>query len=269
MSKKKVLVTGATGMVGAGLISELLKYQYTITVLVRDAMDIQKFEKNGIKTILGDMTIPSSLDKKHGHFDIIFHLAASLRMFEMDNILKRNNIDGLKNILEIFCSTTKETRFIFASSVDAIRRENDYAKSKLNGEQIVTDFALFNSQTKFTNVRIGNVFTTRENSYEQHIRSMTKKSGWLASIISHQLGKNKLFPVALCNLSEKLTSLIDDKQAIDKTLDVYDYEINVGEIVKGSSQPRLVFGKVIVFLWFNLGKFLKRGDLLVYLASEK
>lgn len=270
MNQKRILVTGATGVVGTGLVSELLKQSYKITVLVRHPEDIQRFNKNRIKTILGDITNLPSLKKEGGkHFDVIFHLAASLRMFEKDNIIKKNNIDGLKNVLETFCSTTKETHFIFASSVDAQRRRNDYARSKLWGEAIVADFASSNPQIKFTNVRIGNVFATREDSYEQHLLAMVERRDWRASIIYHQLKKNKLFPVKLNNLSEKLTSLINNRKTIGKTLDIYDYCINVGEIIKKSTRPKLIFGKIILFVWFSLGRLLKRGDLLIYLASEK
>ena len=121
MSRKEVLVTGATGLVGTGLLRELSLWPYNVTVLVRNRGDVAKFRKQGLKVILGDIIEADSLAKFRSHFDLVFHLAAAIRQFEKDGQLQKTNIDGLKNVLDAFCSHGKKTLLILLASKGWIR----------------------------------------------------------------------------------------------------------------------------------------------------
>ena len=258
MSRKEVLVTGATGIVGTGLLRELSRRPYAATVLIRNKKDASRFRRRGLRVILGDITKADSLAHLRSHFDIVFHLAAAKRMFEKNHELEHNNINGLKNVLEVFCSSGKETLFVFASSIDARVRNSDYARTKLMGEKIVKSFVQKHPWTKFINVRIGNV----------NFSNLDGHQGWRGSLLYHELGNKNLYPVKLERLSKKMVDLIQKAKLFGKTIEIFDRKVRVADLIK-KPPTKQKFGHLILSIWSFFGKLTKRADLLVYLQSEK
>jgi uncharacterized protein YbjT (DUF2867 family) len=57
-----VLVTGATGTIGSGLIPELQAADVSVRALVRDAAKATALRAQGVQTVLGDLDRPETLD---------------------------------------------------------------------------------------------------------------------------------------------------------------------------------------------------------------
>jgi dihydroflavonol-4-reductase len=72
----KALVTGATGMVGANLVRELLREQWEVRVLVRPNSDTRALRNLHIDTSIGDVFDPESLKQAARDCDVLFHAAA-------------------------------------------------------------------------------------------------------------------------------------------------------------------------------------------------
>ena len=268
MSRKEVLVTGATGLVGTGLLRELSLWPYNVTVLVRNRGDVAKFRKQGLKVILGDIIEADSLAKFRSHFDLVFHLAAAIRQFEKDGQLQKTNIDGLKNVLETFGASSRKTIFVFASSIDARIRENDYSRTKIAGEAIVREFAKSHPQFHFINARIGNV-CREPDSFSEDILRLVKPANWRSCLLYHELGQKYFYPVELPILAKRLIEMGENEADLGKTVEIYDAKVKVGEVCRDYIPPKMIFGRLLLTLWYSFGKLIRRGDLLIYLNSEK
>ncbi len=72
----KILVTGATGNVGSGLIPELIAKGASVRALVRDATKAQGLRDAGVEVVIGDLDKPETLDGAFSGVDKVFLLTA-------------------------------------------------------------------------------------------------------------------------------------------------------------------------------------------------
>ena len=125
MSKKTVLITGANGEIGHGLIQHLADVDNTDIV----AMDLnpldETLQKKCAATIVGDIlntSVLENLSTAHD-FDTIYHLAAllSTRAERQPPLAHRVNVDGTLNLLEIAVTQSRlqgrEIKFLYPSSI--------------------------------------------------------------------------------------------------------------------------------------------------------
>jgi len=230
-----------------------------------------------LQIVEGDLSNKKALKKAVERVDLVFHLAAALRMFEKKRDLYQTNLVGLKNLLSACKKVNRKIRFIFASSIDVENRKTDYAKSKLEGEEVIKKFCLRNPQIKYTIVRIGNVYSGKEEGMVEGIRKIMSKNNWQSSILYHCLGNKILYLVEMRNLIEKLVELVKNPKTTNKSLSLIDEALTVKDLVWRLKKQKLIsgypkklpFGKTILKAWQILGRIFKRGDLLVYLSLEK
>ena len=121
LSKKHVLVTGASGFIGSHLLRRLLRENCRVSIMARSSSDFWRIEdiKKDVAVFNGDLT---GFDAKEflGHFGdvkIIFHLGADgvgPNADDFENILKTNALGTLK-LLELGRSLKVE-RFFYCGS---------------------------------------------------------------------------------------------------------------------------------------------------------
>ena len=70
----KILVTGATGNVGSGLIPELIAKGASVRALVRDESQAQGLRDAGVEVVIGDLDKPETLDAAFSGVDKVFLL---------------------------------------------------------------------------------------------------------------------------------------------------------------------------------------------------
>jgi len=270
------MVTGGTGLIGKILVNSLRKRSCELTLLVREnyvSNDDHKHEK--LHFIRGDITDRESLVKVVNGFDTVVHLAASLRMFEKHHELEKTNVDGLRNILYTYCSSGRPVNFIFASSIDAVVRNSDYAASKRKGEQIIRQFARKHPMFNYAILRIGNVYHEKKGGYEKMLTDLMKTDYWKASLIYHLLPNKKIYPIAIDKLTKKINAIVFSQKS-DQVVNLYDRPVQTKETLdkfileeKLNAPIKIPFSKLMLASWLFLGKLLKRGDLLIYFALEK
>ncbi|WP_447640565.1 MULTISPECIES: NAD-dependent epimerase/dehydratase family protein [Chitinophagaceae] len=147
---KKILVTGATGMVGSHLVKELVQRSYTVHACYRTSHP----EIAGVRWVKADLLDVVSLGEALQDMNVVFHCAAQVS-FDPTNAksLFQNNVDGTANIVNAALDAGVQ-QFIYVSSVAAIggaegkpisegtswqhnEPHNDYAKTKYAAEMEV------------------------------------------------------------------------------------------------------------------------------------
>jgi len=147
----KLLLTGASGLVGSRLLPRLAEAGLECRALVRGETDLPE----GVNAIRGDLADPESLGPAVEGVDAVVHLAALFRTEDEDAIW-RANLDGTRNLIDAVKAGAPEATLIMASTSnvydqDARRpaREDDacsptaaYPKSKLAAEQLLKESGL-------------------------------------------------------------------------------------------------------------------------------
>lgn len=121
----KILVTGATGFIGAHLVKKLLESNNNVTCLVRDENKGKKLvQQYGVAYVLGDITKEESLSSLNDEFEIIFHLAAmghvSAVSEEACQTFININEGGTRNLINHFKGSAILKKFIHFSSTAAM-----------------------------------------------------------------------------------------------------------------------------------------------------
>lgn len=155
-SGARILVTGATGLIGGGLARRLLNAGAEVRALVRRPGSASHLRAEGIDVAQGDMTDPSSLAKAVAGCDAVAHFAAVLG----DEAAPRArfmavNVAGTRSLLDAAVAAGVR-RFLYASSVwaygfhagpgtdetvPALPCGDPYCDSKLLAQDVVLDAA--------------------------------------------------------------------------------------------------------------------------------
>lgn len=132
MTYDKVLITGATGMLGAHLLWHLLQKGSNIRAIKRAQSNLSQTEiifnyyndKLGnytqqIEWIDADVLDLNSLEKALSEIDIVFHCAAMVSFSDSPEQLMEINIKGTENILAA-CKTNQIHKLCYVSSIGAL-----------------------------------------------------------------------------------------------------------------------------------------------------
>jgi dihydroflavonol-4-reductase len=153
-----VLVTGATGFVGANVARLLVADGYRVRVLARPASSLQTLSGCRVEIFRGDILDPHALSPAVRGCSMVFHVAADYRLWAKDpREIYRNNVDGTRTVLEA-CQRADVGRVVYTSSVGAlglprdgspgteatpVRLEDmigDYKRSKFLAERVAEEF---------------------------------------------------------------------------------------------------------------------------------
>lgn len=276
---KRILITGANGYIGKNLLKELSHKDYELVALVRDIAKMPSWllGSKKIKIVEGDLLDGKVLKKVLEGIDVVIHLAASLRMFQKNKEPYLTNIDGLKKILSACKETNRPINFVFASSIDAIKRDSEYGFSKKQGEKIVAEYSKKNPNIDYTIVRIGNVYGAKEGGMVEGIKDVIARNNWRSSLLYHTLGTSMLYPVKMKNVVNKLGQIAEKSNGGSKMITLVDETISVKELVRNLKKQKLIYrypeklplDGLFLKCWQLLGKALRKGDLLVYLSLHK
>ena len=114
----KVVVTGASGHIGANLARELLARGYRVTALVRQST--LGLEGLDVERVNGNVLDPASLRKAFHGADTVYHLAGyiSIRPGERERLLEVN-VEGTRNVLAA-CRAEGVSTLAHFSSIHAL-----------------------------------------------------------------------------------------------------------------------------------------------------
>lgn len=117
----KVLVTGASGLVGANLVRTLVEQGQTVCALLHE--DRRALVGLDVETIAADVRDQEALEKAMSGVEVVYHLAGSISLtMDSETEMKAVNTLGTHNVVTA-CLRCGVQRLVHFSSVDALRQE--------------------------------------------------------------------------------------------------------------------------------------------------
>ncbi|MBL8660583.1 MAG: NAD-dependent epimerase/dehydratase family protein [Rhodospirillales bacterium] len=116
-SSSPLLVTGATGFVGAAVVRQLLAAGHRVRVLIRKDSDRRNLEDVEVDVVIGDLTDAASLRRAVSGCRGLFHLAADYRLWVRNaDAMFAANVEGTRTLMRAALDAGVE-RIVYTSSV--------------------------------------------------------------------------------------------------------------------------------------------------------
>lgn len=169
VSQKVILITGAAGSIGSGIVEQLINYNCQKMILVDQAesclydieQDLKRVKKENIVCYVADVRDRDMMEmvfKEHLP-DLVFHAAA----YKHVPLMEANpyeavkvNVLGTKIIADLSCKY-KVDKFVMISSDKAVKPTSVMGATKRIAELYVGSKNSLTKETKFITTRFGNV----------------------------------------------------------------------------------------------------------------
>src|SRR6478609_2717428 len=154
---KKILVTGADGLLGSNLVRELLNRGYAVRALIQPGRKVTTIDGLALEKMEGDLLSKKEVTKALEGCQYVIHASASTSIWPPRNeVVRKVNIEGTQNIAEcaleagvermVYVGTansygfgTKQKPGREENSYKAYKYEMDYLDSKFEAHQIVVE----------------------------------------------------------------------------------------------------------------------------------
>ncbi|WP_242085615.1 NAD-dependent epimerase/dehydratase family protein [Aestuariivivens sediminis] len=155
ISKSKVLVTGANGLLGTNTVLDLIKQGFLVRAFIRHKRHISRFNHSNVEFCIGNIVNIETLERAMLGCQYVIHIAALIDPKHLDyDEFELVNVTGTKNVIQvaknlgikkvIYVSTANA--FGFGSKCDLGNEQKPirppfnkmpYAMSKLMGQEFV------------------------------------------------------------------------------------------------------------------------------------
>jgi predicted dehydrogenase/nucleoside-diphosphate-sugar epimerase len=173
--RAKVLVTGATGLIGRHLVRQLLQNGDSVRIFVRRQPPADFMSDANIEVFLGDLGDPAAVDRAVAGTEIVYHLGATMKGSAHDH--ERGTVCGTQNIVDSMVRHDVQ-RLVYISSLSCLHaaapgrgavvtedwpveptptKRGGYTQAKTEAEKIVLD-AVRDRHLRAVLLRPGRVF---------------------------------------------------------------------------------------------------------------
>ncbi len=130
-----VLVTGATGMIGASIVQQLIERGETVRALVRSPERARALLPEQCELRAGDVTDPASIAAAVQGCRAVYHAAGLPEQWQADpEIFQRVNVAGTRNVLEAALAAGVQ-RVVYTSTIDVFKA----APGEIYDESVLDD----------------------------------------------------------------------------------------------------------------------------------
>jgi dihydroflavonol-4-reductase len=120
-SGDQVLITGASGFVGAAVLRALAGRGLKLRALARASSPLANLEGVDCEIAIGDITDPAAMARAMGGVRWLFHVAADYRLWARDpGQIRRANLEGTRAVMQAALAAGVE-RVVHTSSVATLR----------------------------------------------------------------------------------------------------------------------------------------------------
>jgi uncharacterized protein YbjT (DUF2867 family) len=206
----KVLVTGGTGVVGRGTVTELLSRGHEVVLLARHATEDARQWPTGVTPFQGDVANAASIRGAATGCQVVLHMVGIVEESGTATF-EAVNVQGTANIL----AETERAgvrRFIYVSSLGAPAGESGYHQSKARGEQLTRGFS-----GKWTIVRPGNVYGPGDEQISLLLRLVRSPSPIIPKIGD---GDQQFQPIWWEDCAKALANVVERTDLAGRDLDL-------------------------------------------------
>ena len=205
----KILVTGGTGVIGAGVIPELLSRGHHVRLLSRHADEDARRWKT-VEALAGDVSDATSLRGAAAACDAIVHIAGIAVEHPPDVTFEKVNVHGTRNIV-VEAGRSSVRRFIHISSLGADKGTTDYHRSKFAAEEIVRQ-----SDLDWTILRPGSVYGPGD----EVISNIMKMVRALPAVPVVDDGKQTFQPIWFEDLAKAIAAIVEGNALVRETVEI-------------------------------------------------
>jgi uncharacterized protein YbjT (DUF2867 family) len=212
----RILVTGGSGVVGVGTVTELLKRGHEVLLLARHAADDARQWPGGVSPIVGDVTDVGSIRGAADGCDAVLHVAGIVEESPPEVTFRRVNVEGTANMVTE-AERAGVRRFVFVSSLGAPEGESEYHRSKREAERIVERFA-----GNWTICRPGNVYGPGDGQISVMLRLVRGVTPLVPKVGS---GDQTFQPIWWEDLAAALATAVERDDLAGQALDIAGTEV--------------------------------------------
>jgi nucleoside-diphosphate-sugar epimerase len=148
----RILVTGGTGVLGTGTVTELVRRGHEVVLVARHANDEVRQWSSGVTARQGDVGDATSIHGFAEGCDAVLHITGIVEETPPDATFERVNVGGTRNMIGE-AQRARVDRFVYVSSLGADTGDSAYHRSKRAGEALTRQF-----RGNWTICRPGNVY---------------------------------------------------------------------------------------------------------------
>src|SRR6516162_7970504 len=97
---KRIVVTGATGLLGSHIVEQLIGRGEQVRALVRAGSDTARLRRLGVELVEGDLQQPASLPRAVADADVVYHCAARVGDWGPWRAYKANIVAATQHVLD-------------------------------------------------------------------------------------------------------------------------------------------------------------------------
>lgn len=151
----RVLVTGATGLVGSHVAERMRQLEIPVRAIARPTADTSLLRSWGVEVVPGDMMDAASLQSAARDATVVVHCAAKVGDWGPIDEYRRVNVDGLRDLLDAAQAAGTLKRFVHISSLGVYEARDHfgtdettpaslsgidgYTRTKAESEQLVVN----------------------------------------------------------------------------------------------------------------------------------
>lgn len=234
----RILVTGASGFIGSGLVSILADLGHDVCALMRSTASSEFLKEARFTRLTGDLCEPETLERACQNVEVVIHCAGLTAAKNREEFF-RFNAEGTRNLARAAIRSGSVKRMIFISSQAASgpsvglapKTENDpehpvsmYGESKLRGELYLRETL---KQLPFVVIRPPIVYGPRDKNMFVLFKTIAKQ--WMPMVTAKSPTGHKYY--SAIHVDDVIQSIL---LALDAPDEIYQngevFFINDGEV---------------------------------------